>query len=71
MYVGTFFAIQETKAKIFNKFSNGFWMHLWNFEHILLWLIDFDLTGTGNFDGAIRTAAMTTTKNAVFIGNWL
>ena len=26
-------------------FSTGFLIHLWNFEKILLWLIDFDLTG--------------------------
>ena len=45
MYVGAFFAIQRRKAKIFNKFSNGFQIHLWKFEQILLWLIDFDLTG--------------------------
>ena len=45
MYVGAYFGIQGKKAKIFNKFSNEFLVHLWNFEQILLWLIDFDLTG--------------------------
>ena len=35
--------LQFNRQKL--TFSAVFWINLWNFEQILLWLLDFDLAG--------------------------
>ena len=44
--------VEHVKFELFSKFngqmlkfSTGFSIHLWKFEQILLWLLDFDLAG--------------------------